>query len=224
MTRIERAVSVALALCALQARGQPAPAAAPEATSVSSPATGLPAAPAWAFSASVYAYFPPDGPDYLQPTVTADRGALHLEARYNYEASRTGSFWVGWNLSAGEKLKLEFTPMVGGVFGDTRGFAPGYTGTLAWWNLQFYSQGEWVIDLDDSSASFFYTWSELSLAPAGWLRLGLAVQRTKLYQTERDIQRGFLVGFTFGKVGLTGYVFNPDDAHPTAVLAAAVSF
>jgi hypothetical protein len=40
---------------------------------------------AWSFGASVYGYSLPEESEYLQPTVTADRGWLHLEARYNYE-------------------------------------------------------------------------------------------------------------------------------------------
>jgi hypothetical protein len=50
---------------------------------------------AWSFSASVYTYLVPDDRDYAQPTLTADRGWLHLEARYNYEAPETGSAWIG---------------------------------------------------------------------------------------------------------------------------------
>lgn len=46
---------------------------------------------AWSFSA--YAYSVPDIHDYAQPTFTADRGWLHLEARYNYEALETGPAW-----------------------------------------------------------------------------------------------------------------------------------
>ena len=65
---------------------------------------------AWAFSASAYTYVVPDDPAYVQPTVTADRGRLHLEARYNYESFDTGSAWIGCNFSVGEKLSLEFTP------------------------------------------------------------------------------------------------------------------
>ena len=85
---------------------------------------------AWSFSASAYTYFVPDDREYVQPTFTADRDWLHLEARYNYEALDTGSVWVGYNFSGGEKLAWEFTPMLGGVFGDTNGIAPGYKGSL----------------------------------------------------------------------------------------------
>ena len=81
---------------------------------------------AWSFSASATTYIVPDDQDYVQPTFTADRGWLHLEARYNYENLETGSVWIGYNFSGGEKLEWEFTPMLGGVFGDTTGIAPGY--------------------------------------------------------------------------------------------------
>ena len=67
---------------------------------------------AWSFAASVYTYHVPDDTDYAQPTLTADHGWLHLEARYNYEALDTGSAWIGYNFSGGETLAWEFTPML----------------------------------------------------------------------------------------------------------------
>jgi len=187
-------------------------------------ATEQPAEPAWAFSASAYTYFPPDSDNYVQPTIRADRAWLHLEARYNYEALDTGSVWVGYNFSVGDKLKLDFTPMLGSVFGKTNGYAPGYEFTLSWHKLQLYSEGEYVFDTGDSSNNFFYTWSELTLSVVDWFAFGLVVQRTKVYQTDFDIQRGLLVRFSYKKVDLSAYVFNPDADKPTYVLAVSVSF
>jgi len=179
---------------------------------------------AWSFSASVSGNLVPGDRDYAQPTLTADRDWLHLEARWNYEALDTGSAWIGYNFSAGDKLTLDFTPMLGGVFGDTTGIAPGYEFTLGWWKLELYSEGEYVFDTGDSSDNFFYTWSELSLAPVDWFRFGLVAQRTKLYETDFDIQRGFLVGFTYKQVDFTTYVFNPDASQPTIVLGLGIEF
>jgi len=194
-------------------------------TAVSSPAPAAgEAEKAWSFSVSAYGYILPGSTDYLQPTVTADRGWLHLEARYNYEAPRTGSVWVGYNFSVGKEVTLDFTPMLGGVFGDTTGVAPGYTGSLRWWKLELFSQGEYVIDTGSTSDSFFYTWSELTMAPAEWFKFGFVVQRTKLYQTEFDIQRGLLVGFSYKKADFTAYVFNPDASKPVFVLALGLNF
>ena len=78
---------------------------------------------AFAWSASAYTYLVPDDADYVLPILTGDRGALHLEGRYNYEALDAASTWIGYNLSTGRDVTLDFTPMVGGVFGSTTGIA-----------------------------------------------------------------------------------------------------
>jgi hypothetical protein len=178
----------------------------------------------WSFSASVYGYLVPDNREYVQPTITADRDWLHLEARYNYEALETGSTWLGYNFGGGKKLEWELTPMLGGVFGDLTGVAPGYKGALRWWKLELYSEGEYVFDTGNRSGSFFYNWSELSLAPVDWFRIGMVTQRTRAYQTDREIQRGLLAGVSCKKLSFTTYVFNPDESKPLFVLAASLSF
>jgi len=186
-------------------------------------ATGEAPEKAWSFSASAYTYIVPNDREYVQPTITADHGWLHLEARYNYEGLKAGSAWIGYNFSVGEKLSLEFTPMLGAVFGETKGIAPGYKYTLSWWKLELYTEGEYVFDTENSSDRFFYTWSELSLAPVEWFRFGVVIQRTKLYQTDFDIQRGLLIGFSHKDLSFTTYVFNLDDK-PTVVLGVSVNF
>ena len=215
---------VVLGLAAVPTHGQTANTSPPVTSEASGETTMLETGRAWSFSASAYAYFVPDDREYVQPTFTADRGWLHLEARYNYEDIETGSVWVGYNFSGGEKLAWEFTPMLGGVLGNTTGIAPGYKGSLSWWKLELYSEGEYVIDPGDSSACFFYNWSELTLAPMDWFRFGLVTQRTRVYETDRDIQRGLLVGFAYRAVSLTTCVFNLDESRPTVVVAASLEF
>jgi hypothetical protein len=166
---------------------------------------------AWTFSLSAYAYVLPDESDYVQPTLRLDHDWLHIEARYNYEDRDTTSIWFGYNWSFGEEVTLDLTAMVGGVFGDTNGVAPGYELTLAWKELQLYSEAEYVIDLDDSSERFFYTWSELTYAFTDQFRVGGVIQRTKVYDTDFDIQRGFMAGLTYKELDVTAYVLNPDD-------------
>jgi hypothetical protein len=179
---------------------------------------------AWSFSLSATTYVVPDFGEYVQPTFTADHRWLHLESRYNYENLETGSLWVGYNFSGGEKVEWEFTPMFGGVLGGTTGVAPGYRLWLSYWKLEFSSEGEFVFDTQDSEGSFLYFWSELSIAPVDWFRFGLVGQRTRAYQTEVDVQRGLLVGFSHKEVDFTVYVFNLDRGRPTWVFAVGVSF
>lgn len=198
---------------------------APAQTTSKAPAPAVePAEKAWSFSAFAYTYIVPDSGDYVQPAFTADRGRLHLETRYNYEARDTASAWVGYNFSGGEKLAWELTPMLGGVFGATDGIAPGYKGSLGLGKIELYSEGEYVFDLGSDSDRFFYNWSELTLAPVDWLRFGLVTQRTRVYQTDREIQRGALVGFLHKGASLTGYAFNPDDDKPTFVVSVGLTF
>jgi len=179
---------------------------------------------AWSFSLSATTYVVPDFQEYVQPTFTADRGWLHLETRYNYENLETGSVWLGYNFIGGEKLEWEFTPMLGGVFGDTTGIASGYKLSLSYWKLEFFSEGEFVFDTRDREGSFFYNWSELSVSPVDWFRFGVVGQRTRAYQSAVDIQRGLLVGFSHEKVDFTTYVFNLDHGKPTWVFAISLSF
>jgi len=178
----------------------------------------------WSFSASVCGYFVPDDDDYAQPTFAADRGWLHLEARYNYEALDTGSFWVGYNLAGEGTITWEFTPMLGGVVGENMGFAPGFKGSVGWWKLELYSEGEFVFQADGDASDFFYSWSELTVSPWDWFRAGLVTQRTRAYDAERDIQRGVLVGFSHRGVDLTTCVFNPDESSPLVTVSVGVNF
>jgi len=179
---------------------------------------------AWTFSAFAYIYFVPNDRDYVNPILTADHNWLHLEARYNYEARETGSLWAGYNFSFGRRLVLGVTPMLGGVFGDLTGVAPGCELSLTWRQLALSVENEYVFDTGDGLLSFYYNWSELSYSPADWFRAGLAIQRTRLYHSEQDIQRGFLVGFNYRKSTFTTYVFNLGWTAPTFVFAVGVQF
>ena len=179
---------------------------------------------AWSFGAAVYTFIVPDDRDLVQPTLAADRGWLHLGVRYNYEDRETGSVWLGCNFGGGDKIAWELTPMLGGVVGTTAGVAPGYTFSLSYWRLELASESEYVIDARDTAESFFYNWSEFSISPVDWLRAGAVIQRTRVYKTDRDVQRGILVGFSYKFVNVTTYVFNPDDSKPVVVVAVDLRF
>jgi hypothetical protein len=213
-----------LLLAAAAARADP-----PTPTSAPAPAsppaqTVPPAEKPWTFSLSFSGYIVPDDRDYVQPTFTADRDALHLELRYNYEDLNTYSAWAGYNLAAGEDLTIAFTPMFGIVAGSTDGVAPGYELTLAYGRFELYSESEFLFDFGESSENYFYTWSELSFAPAEWFRLGIAIQRTKVRDSDLDIDRGLLLGFSHENLDFTVYLFNLGWETPTVVLSVGLEF
>lgn len=149
---------------------------------------------------------------------------MHLEARYNYEDQFTESLWVGYNFSVGHKLVFEATPMIGGVFGNTTGIAPGYEMSLIYKRVSLSSSGEFIFDTKNRDGSFFYSWPQLTYQPLDWLHVGLVAQRTKAYRTSFDTQRGFLIGFSHKKAQFTTYVFNPVWSDPTVVLELSWSF
>jgi len=194
-------------------------------TTNSAPTNSSNAAPnPWAFSLATTGYIVPDSQSYVSPDFSADRGRVHLQARYNYEALETGSLWVGYNFSIGKKLVLDATPMVGGVFGNLNGIAPGYLITLTYKRFQLYGEGEYVIDTQNRGDSFFYSWNQITYSPLTWLQVGLASQRTRVYQTSLDVQRGVLAGFTYKKMNFTTTVFNFGWTTPTEVLSLGFSF
>lgn len=178
----------------------------------------------WSFSITADGYVVPHSEFFVSPIFTADRNWLHLEARYNYEDQRSGSLWIGYNFSIGHKLVLEVTPMIGGIFGNTTGIAPGYEVSLSYKKLSLSSSGEYVFDTKKPSDSFFYSWPELTYSPTDWFRVGLVAQRTKTYHTKLDTQRGFLVGFSHKKLHFTTYIFNAGWTQPTVVFEAGVDF
>ena len=173
----------------------------------------------WEFSLSTFTFLAQHARDYANPNFTADRDWLHLEARYNYEELKTASVWLGWNFSTGKKLKFEATPMLGGVFGDITGIAPGYTITIRYKQFELSTQGEYFFDAGTSSGNFFYSWSELSASPADWLRLGIVVERTQASGFSSDVRRGPLIGFRYKEVNLTTYWLAPGSNEATFVFA-----
>jgi hypothetical protein len=178
----------------------------------------------WEFSLSTFTFLAQHARDYANPNFTADRDWLHLEGRYNYEELKTGSVWLGWNFSTGKKLQFEVTPMLGGVFGDITGIAPGYTITIRYKPFEFSTQGEYFFDAGTSSGNFFYSWSELSASPADWLRLGIVVERTQASGFSSDVRRGPLVGFKYKEVDLTTYWLAPGSDEATFVFAVTFNF
>ena len=71
---------------------------------------------------------------------------------------------------------------------------------------------------------FFLQLVGAELAPVEWFRFGMVTQRTRVYQADRDIQRGILAGFSVNGLSLTGYVLNPDEDKPVVVLAVGLTF
>ena len=148
---------------------------------------------------------------------------FHVEGRYNYEALHTGSAFLGVTGRWGDSLKLTLTTMIGGTFGDLRAVVPASRLTLSWWKLDLFSETETVLDISGKTSTFFYDWTELGVSPVGWLRVGAAIQRSLVFQTSLDVQRGLFAGVGLGVLTLTAYEFNLGWISPTFVVALGVT-
>jgi hypothetical protein len=178
----------------------------------------------WSYNISAYYFWFSGGNNFLQLSGTADRNRLHLEPRYNYEALNTGSVFAGWKFETGTKVQIEATPMIGLVFGKINGFAPGLVLAISFKILDFYSESEYYIDYSQNSNNFIYTWDELGVTPINHLRFGISAQRTRVYETGLDIQRGVFAEYTFWKLTAGGYYFNPFSNSQFGVISLKFDF
>ncbi len=162
----------------------------------------------WDVSVSGYYYVVPDEDDFLIAIGSADRGSLHIEARYNYEDLKTGSLFAGWKIPTGEEFTAEFTPMLGAAFGRTTGVIPALEISLAYDIFDLYDESEYLVDLQDEGSSYFYSWLELGVTPVDMFRFGVTAQRLRAAETPLEVERGLFMQMMpeHATVGL--YAFN----------------
>ena len=189
-----------------------------------SPAAEPDAAPATSFSLTGSYYAMRDEPDFGVYVVALQRGPVRFEARHNYEAKSATSVFAGYAWSGGEDVAWSVTPMLGGLFGSARGVVPAVEASVAWQKLDLYIEAEYVHDPDDSSASYFYAWSELGWRPAESIRIGLVGQRTRIVSNDHDFQRGVFGQLTLGKATIGLYAFNPESSSRYVVLSLGLAF
>ena len=166
----------------------------------------------WEYGVETDLYF--TDPFVFLPIFTADKGKLHLEARYNYEDLKTVSAWVGYNISGGEEFEYLIIPMVGGAAGRTNGIATGLEFTFGFAGFELYSESEYLFDFESKENNFFYNWTDFTYSPLDWLWFGISGQLTKVYETELETDRGLLLGVAHQNFEFTGYYYNAftDDA------------
>jgi len=182
------------------------------------------ASSSWSFEADAYYYILPGEKNTTTLLGYADHKSLHLEARYNYEDEKTASLFGGYMFETGRKLKLSVTPMIGFVIGNTDGIAPGLELSLTWKKLDFYSESEYVIDFDGQENNFFYTWTELAISPFRNFRTGISGNRTRLFQSELEIQKGIFAEYSFWKLTAGVHYFNPFSNDYFVIVTLGIEF
>ena len=186
-------------------------------------ADGEPESP-WAFELAAYPTSIRGGDEYTSAILAADHGALHLEARYDYEGVGARSAFLGWTWSGGDAFTWEATPLLGGVWGDFHAVAPGLQVALGWRRFDLGIDAEYVHDTHDRDQSYVYAWSELGFQPCKWLRIGIAGERTRAYGGDREIDRGPFAQWTGGHVTIGATWLNPGASDEVFVGLVGVSY
>jgi hypothetical protein len=176
----------------------------------------------WNFGVETDLYF--TDPFVFLPIFIADKGNLHLEARYNYEDLKTASAWVGYNVFGGDEFEYFITPMVGGAIGRTNGIAPGLEFTFSYIGFELYSESEYLFDFESKENNFFYNWTDFTYSPLDWLWFGISGQLTKLYGTELETDRGLMLGVSYQNFEFTGYFYNISTDDFFVMLALTTDF
>ena len=96
--------------------------------------------------------------------------------------------------------------------------------TWALGKFELYTESEYLIDPQINENNFFYNWSDLTYSPTDWLWVGISGQRTKVYETDLDIQRGILVGGGYKSWEVTTYIYNLGWEDPFVLLTFSAFF
>jgi hypothetical protein len=182
------------------------------------------AASAWSYSAWAELFVIPGETDFINPTFYARHKTLHLEGRYNYEDLKTASVFAGRRFKTGKAVKFVFVPMGGLVFGNTNGIAPGLELEIMYKKFDFYSESEHLFDFESRENNFFYMYSELAFRPIKPIRTGIMTQRTKLYESDRELQRGIFGEYYFGRCRAGIFYFSPFASDNFFIASFSVDF
>lgn len=180
--------------------------------------------PKWVTTLSAYWIEPPYESGYGSAILTADKGPLHLEAHWAYEARDTLSLFLGKTFPIAGDISGTVTPRVGIAGGDEQGLIPAINLAVAWNKLSFYTDFEYMIGLSSDTSDFLYSWTELQWAFTPRFSAGLVGQRTHTYAQDLEVDRGLMFSLALGRVRATGYVFNLDESHPYFTLAVGSGF
>lgn len=133
----------------------------------------------------------------------------YAEVRYNYDELETFSFNAGKTFSKDGLISYSVTPLVGAVAGKFNGALLGMNAELNYKNLFFSSESQSTFSSENKQANFSSNWSELGYQATSNIYTGLALQLTRLYQTENAWEPGVMLGFSFNKFTFPVYAFNP---------------
>jgi len=138
-----------------------------------------------------------------------NKNGIYTEMRYNYEALKTASVYMGKNFAKEGRVSYDVTPMIGMVFGNFNGGSLAVNMELEHKKTFISMQTQYTISRDAKENNFFFNWTELGYQPLKWFYTGVSTQQTQVYKTKFISEYGILAGFIIKKITIPVYVFNP---------------
>ena len=143
------------------------------------------------------------------------------QLRYNYEDTRTFSFYWGKPITKeGKKYFIQFVPTLGLSAGNFMGVSPSMQLYAEVNSFEIYSSSQTSICVTDLNRSFFFNWTEALYKYKNILKVGAALQYTKQYPAlqrnkelpqataQQQLDIGPVVGVQYWRFYLSGYLFN----------------
>lgn len=107
--------------------------------------------------------------------------------------------------------------------GEAHGHIAGLEASVGAGRLDYYLEAEYL-PARAGRAGYLYAWSELGYRPVEWVRLGVVMQRTRVYGGDRDIRPGCLLQFTVRNCTAGVYWFNPGAEAQVVMLSLGFRF
>lgn len=131
------------------------------------------------------------------------------QARYNYEEARTFSLFAGKAFKGKRVVFWSLTPMLGVSLGCFKGLSAALNIDLEYNDFFLSAQTQYSRSVKHDGDYFLYSWSEAGYQCLNWLYAGVSFQHTQSFSSDKLLEPGVLVGFTFKKFTLPVYAFNP---------------
>ena len=131
------------------------------------------------------------------------------EVRYNYEERKTMSLYAGKTFYGGRKLSFSATPMLGLLVGQYNGGSVAINLDVSYKNFDLLSQVQYIFSRNDRRRNFILNWSELSYQILSFLKSGMVLQQSTVYQSPLKVEAGAFVALSYKNWELPVYVFSP---------------
>ena len=166
-----------------------------------------------------YYYMQPKNIGFVVPKLSYQAsGNWYAEARYNYEEMQTASLHFGRKISFNALSGLEVTPLLGVCFGALNAGSVGASVEFSLSRFSFFSEPQYVRSFKDSSATYFYSWSEMLYNFSSSFYGGLALQQTKMIAQSHFFEPGLVAGCTIKNFDIPLYCFSMFNRNKNFVL------